>query len=99
MKQIKFMNSFKKTAKKHKNEYDKKELDDCLEIIASGNDLDPKYKNHRLRRPWKKGDKNPYSEFHITNRLCVVYLVLQDVIEVYALGTHKELKLGESFIK
>ena len=98
MKQVIYTSSFKKTAKKHKREYSAKELDSCLNTIAKGEKLDIKYQDHQLRHKWKEG-KNPYREFHITNRLAVVYLILNDSIEVHALGTHKELDLGESLIK
>lgn len=92
---IDYKSSFKKTAKKHINEYDDKQLQSLLQMIAEGKNLPEKYKDHKLRKPWKKGDKKPYREFHITNRLVVVYLILKDSIEVYALGTHKELNLAE----
>lgn len=98
MREITFTSNFKKTAKKHKNEYDKKELVSILKQIANKEPLDQRLKDHRLKAPWRKGDKLPFREFHITNRLVVVYLITDTTVEVHALGTHKELNLGESFV-
>ena len=96
---INYKSQFKKSLKKHGNEIDLKELTDCIDKISKGESLPQKYKDHKLRKPWKNHPKADYREFHITNRLCVVYLILKDSIEIYDIGTHKELNLAESLMR
>ena len=87
--EIKFTNQFKKDlklAKKQKKDLDK--LFDVVSILADGNTLEPKYRDHNL-----SGNYKGTRECHIEPDWLLVYEIRNEVLVLmlYRLGTHSEL--------
>lgn len=98
MKTIKPLNSYKKSLKSvlRNGRVDEDELNKCLNTLAKGEALDPKYEDHQLKHPWAGHPKKKYREFHIAHRWAVVYTISENELVLYDIGTHKELNIGES---
>ena len=80
---------FKKDFAKHFKTMKDKHFQDFINdisILANGNKLPQKYKDHQL-----KGDFSKYREFHIGGDLLVIYTIENDIIYLLRIGTHSEL--------
>jgi len=72
-----------------------KELDRLIDMLARGDKLDPKYRDHQL----SKCSPKPYQgcrDFHYKPNICVVYRLTSDSIELLRIGSHQKLQLTES---
>ena len=82
-------NRFKKDYKLAKKRgYDMKLLDEAVNIIASGNTLPERYKDHELI-----GDYSGCRECHITPDWLLIYEIIDDELVLYLTrtGTHSDL--------
>ena len=87
--EVQFTSQFKKDlklAKKQNKNLDK--LFEVIEILANGDVLDPKYKDHNLT-----GNYKGTRECHIESDWLLIYEIRGDilVLMLYRLGTHSEL--------
>ena len=71
-----------------KQDKDLTELFDVIDVIAKGETLDKKYKDHKL-----VGNFNDYRECHIENDFLLVYKIEKDklILILYRAGTHSEI--------
>ena len=88
---IEITSRFKKDYKKiRKQNKDINKLIEVLEVLANGEELDPKYKNHKL-----VDDKNfkNCNECHITPDWLLVYKIEDDklILLLFATGSHSDL--------
>lgn len=86
---IKTTSIFKKDLKlTAKRGYNIKELNDVVEILANGNKLPEKYKDHNLN-----GNYKGYRECHIQPDWLLVYKIENDilVLTLSRTGTHSDL--------
>ena len=86
---IKYETSFKKDFKKIvKLGYDISLLEEVIEILASGNELPKKYKDHNLI-----GDYADCRECHITSDWLLIYQIVGNELILYLTrtGTHSDL--------
>ena len=86
---IKYETSFKKDFKRIvKRGYDIRLLEEVIEILASGNDLPTKYKDHSLI-----GDYADCRECHITPDWLLIYQIAGNELILYLTrtGTHSDL--------
>ncbi len=83
----KFKNDYKKIRKQGK---DINKLINVLETLANGEELDPKYKNHKLINDKFYKD---CSECHITPDWLLVYKIQDNelVLLLFATGSHSDL--------
>ena len=81
----KFEKDIKNLKKQNK---DLTELFDVIDVIAKGETLDKKYKDHKLL-----GDFKNYRECHIENDFLLVYKIEKDklILILYRTGTHSEI--------
>ena len=81
----KFEKDIKNLKKQNK---DLTELFDVIDVIAKGETLDKKYKDHKL-----VGNFNNYRECHIENDFLLVYKIEKDklILILYRTGTHSEI--------
>lgn len=81
----KFEKDIKSLKKQNK---DLTELFDVIDVIAKGETLDKKYKDHKLA-----GNFNEYRECHIENDFLLVYKIEKDklILILYRAGTHSEI--------
>lgn len=79
----KFKNQLKKLSQK-----DKKLTKKVVDILASGEKLDKKYLDHKL-----KNDFKDYRECHIKPDLLLVYRYFDDklLLYLYQIGSHSEI--------
>ncbi len=87
--EVKFTNQFKKDIKKSKKQG--KNLDklfEIVEILANGDKLDKKYKNHSLTGNYKGAQ-----ECHIEPDWLLIYEVIDTVLvlSLVRVGSHSEL--------
>ena len=70
------------------NDKDKMLVRDTVELLASGAELLPKYKDHAL-----KGQYLGFRECHVKPDLLLVYRKNNDILELYLLdvGSHSDL--------
>lgn len=82
-----FKKEFKKVLKQGKDE---NKFLEVLSVIANGEELEPKYKNHRLLNDKIYKDCN---ECHITPDWLLVYKIQDNelVLLLFATGSHSEL--------
>lgn len=82
-----FKNEFKKVVKRGKNQFKFLEV---LDIIANGEELDEKYKNHRLVNDKIFKDCN---ECHIEPDWLLVYKIHDEelILLLFATGSHSDL--------
>jgi len=68
--------------------YDRRKLEDIIDIIASGKKLSEKYKDHKL-----SGDMKNFRECHIAPNLLLIYEIIDDklVLILLDIGSHSEL--------
>lgn len=86
---IKYETSFKKDFKKIvKRGYDIRLLEEVIEILANGNELPKKYKDHNLI-----GDYADCRECHITPDWLLIYQIDGNELILYLTrtGTHSDL--------
>ena len=86
---IKYETSFKKDFKRIvKRGYDIRLLEEVIEILASGNELPAKYKDHNL-----SGDYADCRECHITPDWLLIYQINGNELILYLTrtGTHSDL--------
>ena len=81
----KFERDIKNLKKQNK---DLTELFDVIDVIAKGETLDKKYRDHKLA-----GNFNDYRECHIENDFLLVYKIEKDklILILYRSGTHSEI--------
>lgn len=79
----KFKNQLKKLSQKDKNLTKK-----VVDILASGEKLDKKYLDHKL-----KNDFKDYRECHIKPDLLLIYRYFDDklLLYLYQIGSHSEI--------
>ncbi len=87
--EVKFTTQFKKDlklAKKQNKNID--ELFDVIELLANGNQLESKYRDHAL-----SGNYTGYRECHVEPDWLLVYAVKNDILTLilYRVGSHSEL--------
>ena len=86
---IKYETSFKKDFKRIlKRGYDIRLLEEVIEILANGNELPKKYKDHNLI-----GDYSDCRECHITPDWLLIYKIDGNELILYLTrtGTHSDL--------
>lgn len=86
---IKTTNKFQKDLKRiEKRGYNLKHLSDVVKIIASGEALPAKYRDHSLG-----GNYKSYRECHITPDWLLIYELTEDDMVLYLTrtGTHSDL--------
>ena len=71
-----------------KRGYDKKLLQTVIEILAEGEELPPKYRDHSL-----SGNYSGYRECHITPDWLLIYQTYEDhlVLALTRTGSHSDL--------
>lgn len=76
-----------KRVSKHKN-FDRQALEKILDILSSGERLEPKYQDHQLTGEFKE-----YRECHIKNDLLLMYQKYEDILILLLIdiGTHDDL--------
>ena len=81
----KFEKDIKSLKKQNK---DLTELFDVIDVIAKGETLDKKYRDHKL-----VGIFNNYRDCHIENDFLLVYKIEKDklILILYRAGTHSEI--------
>lgn len=97
MKETKFSPSFKKDLKKVSRypKFSSEELKKCIETLATGNNLDSKYSDHKMAKQSRSeyiGTRN----FHLKSNICVIYRMDTDGISLIRIGSHQDLQLTES---
>ncbi len=82
-----FKNNYKKIRKQGK---DINKLIEVLEVLANGEELDPKYKNHKLINDKTFKDCN---ECHITPDWLLIYKMQNNelILLLFATGNHSDL--------
>ena len=86
---IKYQATFKKDYKRIKKRgYDVRLLERVVELLAAGQELPPKYRDHLLT-----GDYSGCRECHIAPDWLLVYEIAQDELLLYLMrtGTHSDL--------
>ncbi len=87
--EIKFTNQFKKDLKAAKKQgKDSEKLFEAIEMLANGEPLPSKYRDHGLT-----GEYKGCRECHIEPDWLLVYEVIEDVLVLmlYRVGSHSEL--------
>ncbi|MDO4607903.1 MAG: type II toxin-antitoxin system YafQ family toxin [Clostridia bacterium] len=87
--EIKFTNQFKKDLKLAKKQgKDTEKLFEAIEMLANGEALPAKYRDHDLT-----GDYKGCRECHIEPDWLLVYEIVEDVLVLmlYRIGSHSEL--------
>lgn len=81
-----YRKSYKKLARSGK--FSVKEIDDVVNILASGKALDKKHKDHQLKGNYKK-----YRECHILNDFLLMYRIENNelILVLADIGTHSQL--------
>ncbi|MDR0222624.1 MAG: type II toxin-antitoxin system YafQ family toxin [Oscillospiraceae bacterium] len=80
---------FKKTRKLAKKRgFDLSLLEEPITLLAKGERLPPKYRDHRL-----KGELSAFRECHIKGDWFLVYRVLEDrlILSLHATGSHSDI--------
>jgi len=80
---------FKKDFAKHfKTMQDKhfQSFIDAISLLANNQPLPIQYKDHQL-----KGNLSKYREFHIGGDLLVMYVIEDNILYLFRIGTHSEL--------
>ncbi len=78
-----FEKDIKVLVKKH-YKFDK--LGIVIELLSNEKPLPTKYNDHSL-----SGDKQGYRECHIESNLILVYKVIDDLLVLYRIGSHKDI--------
>ena len=95
MKTIIFTTKYKKSMKDVKKypEYNAKELEEILNVLADGKKLDPKYQDHAMAaNSALKGIRG----FHLRGNLVVLYRLANNMIELIDIGRHNKIRLTSS---
>lgn len=74
----------------HSGKIKRQEIDRMITLLASGNTLDPIYRDHQLKGEWAK-----YRECHVKGDLLLVYRIEKErlVLVLAEIGTHSYLDL------
>ncbi|MDZ7375775.1 MAG: type II toxin-antitoxin system YafQ family toxin [candidate division KSB1 bacterium] len=84
---INYTSQFKRDYKKIKKQNkDLAKLRTVIEILAAGNELDPKYKDHPLFGEWKG-----YRDCHIESDWLLIYKRTSDTLTLERTGSHSDL--------
>lgn len=86
---IRYQTTFKKDYKRVKKRgYDTRLLEKVIADLASGAELDEKYRDHALTGAWKG-----YRECHITPDWLLIYKIVDEELVLFLTrtGTHSEL--------
>ena len=89
MYQIELSKQFQRSRKKAiKRGFDVKELDDVVMTLASGEKLDPKYRDHQLQ-----GEYKAFRECHVKPDWLLVYRIFRKKCYLYLFdtGTHADI--------
>jgi mRNA interferase YafQ len=87
LKSIFWTNQFKKDYKRaQKQKKDIKALKDVLVLLADGQKLPPRYKDHSLQ-----GDWSHYRDCHIKPDWVLIYKIDGDSLILVRMGSHSEL--------
>ncbi len=87
MKKLEFTSSFKKDWKAlQKKHYPVAELEEILNILASGIEIPRKYKDHSLVGNWKG-----YRECHVQSNWLIIYQMTETSVIFIATGSHDDL--------
>lgn len=89
MYQIEISNQFKRSRKLAiRRGFDVSELDDVVRMLANGEKLNPKYKDHRL-----EGEFKDFRECHIKPDWLLVYRIFRKKCYLYLFdtGTHADI--------
>ena len=80
-----FKKDYKLAMKRH---LDIDQLDEVIKVIASGEPLDPKFKDHPLSGDWKG-----YRECHVQPDWLLVYKLFNDtlILTLTRTGTHSDI--------
>lgn len=83
-----FSSKFRKRWKKYarSGKYDFSKIENILQALSCGDELDSKYRNHALKANWEG-----FNECHIQGDLLLVYRIEKDELQLADLGTHSEL--------
>lgn len=87
-----FTKDFEKLSKTGK--IDKKSFSSIINDIAAGKPLDQKYRDHALAKHSPK-ELQGCRDFHYKSNICVVYKVLDDLVQLIRIGSHQDLGLTE----
>lgn len=82
-------------ALKNNKNFNYQELRDLLDILASGQPLDPKYNDHKLAKQ-SPGVLKYCRNFHLKSNIVVIYWDKGDVIEVQDVGKHNKTRMTSS---
>ncbi len=88
---IDYTNNFKKQYKKIKRQgKDLNKLHEVIEVLSKGEELDPKYKNHKLVNDKIFKDCN---ECHISPDWLLIYKIQENelILLLFATGSHSDL--------
>lgn len=89
---IDFTNAFSKDLKRVKKRgYNLKLMKDVVDMLQNGEQLPPKYKDHRLTGNW-----NDFKECHIQPDWLLIYRIYDEtlVLVLSRTGSHSDLKLS-----
>lgn len=76
---------------------DLEELGSLLDILARGNSLGTRYKDHELSKASPR-DYQGCGEFYYKPNCCVVYKIESNQLQLLGIGPHNKLGLTESTI-
>ena len=96
MKIVKYTNQFKKDSQKVKQypSFNRDTLESYVNLLASGQRLPDKAKDHALSKSSPKHYRG-LRDFHISPDICVVYDLHKDSIILHRIGKHNNLGLTE----
>ena len=98
MREIDINTRFRKDLKKVRQypRFDAKLLQQLLDKLAAGEQLDAKYRDHKLVKQSPNG-LNTCRNFHLAPNIVVIYKLTPDVVEVLRIGSHSDLGMTECF--
>lgn len=98
MRTIDTTNQFKKDLKTVRKypKFDADLLGKLLTMLANGEKLDAKYRDHKLVKQSPNG-LNTCRNFHLAPNIVVIYKLTPDVVEVLRIGSHNDLGMTECF--
>ena len=96
MRTIQYTNQFKKDIDKVQQypSFSREIFIEYTEILAKGEKLPPKAKDHKLSKSSPKKYQN-LKDFHISPDICIVYDLQKDSIILHRIGKHNTLGLTE----
>lgn len=72
----------------HSGKIKRKDVDFVIDLLASGNSLDPTYKDHNLH-----GEYDGYRECHVHGNILLIYKIREQklILVLFDIGSHSEL--------